>query len=324
MQSEMDVLVLENFLMLKEEQPVGFRPRVEIGTTTAPGDSPWADPKTGDPLVVTRDAAINSKTGARYVVEEDIPRLFVPTDDADLDKADVKQFYKTTPSPGYESGADNVRALLEKSRHGMYARLLNEQIPFDARVVEIGCGTGQLTNFLAIAHRSTLGTDVCLNSLRLGRNFAQTHGIEHAAFAQMNLFRPGLKDGFFDYVISNNVLPHTNDPRGAFARISRLAKPGGYVLVGLYNKFSRWLSSGRQPQEISHGMDEVFGWLRENNLEFVNAIPKPTPVTALEAGENLFEPKIQERAGAVFWSQVRAMPNGLRDGGSFIVIARRR
>src|SRR6185295_7044565 len=161
------------------------------------------------------------------------------------------------PAPVYEKGADNVRALLEKSRQGMYARLLNEQIPFDARVVEVGCGTGHLTNFLAIAHRSTLGADVCLNSLRLAKNFAQTHGIDQATFAQMNLFRPALKEGFFDYVISNNVLPHADNPRAAFARISRLAKPGGYVLVGLYNKFSRWLSRERQPREICHGMDEV-------------------------------------------------------------------
>ena len=54
-------------------------------------------------------------------------------------------------------------------------------------------------------------------------------GIERATFAQMNLFRPALKNGFFDFVISNGVLHHTADCRGAFTRISRLAKPGGYV-----------------------------------------------------------------------------------------------
>ncbi len=321
MQSEMDVLVLQNFLLLKEEQPVGFQPRVESGATAAPNESPWADPKTGDPLVVTTEGAINPKTGTRYAVEENVPLLFVPTRDGD--KVDVKQFYRTSPTPQYEKGADNVRALLEKSRQGMFARLLNEQIPFDARVLEVGCGTGHLTNFFAIAHRSTLGIDVCLNSLRLAENFARTHGIDHATFGQMNLFRPALKHDFFDYVISNNLLSHTEDARAAFASISRLAKPGGYVLVGLYNKFSRWLARQRQPNEKSHGMDEVFGWLRENNLEFVNAIPKPTPVTALEPDEHLFEPKDPGTRWSRLWSQIRAIPNGLRDGGSFIMIARR-
>jgi SAM-dependent methyltransferase len=85
-----------------------------------------------------------------------------------------------------------------------------------------------------------LGVDVCLNSLRLAQRFKQEHGLERAVFAQMNLFRPGLKDGFFDVVIS------TADCRGAFHRISRLVKPGGYVVVGLYNTYSRQLHYARR------------------------------------------------------------------------------
>ena len=127
----------------------------------------------------------------------------------------VKEFYEQTPFPNYDD-LDNHRALLEKARRGLFARLLNEQIPYNARVVEIGCGTGQLTNFLTIAHRAVLGVDVCLNSLRLAQRFKQEHGLDRAAFAQMNLFRPALKDGFFDVVISNGVLHHTADCRLAF------------------------------------------------------------------------------------------------------------
>lgn len=228
MQSEMDVLVLENFFLQKGEQPVGFQAWAREGTTTPDPACPFADPRTGDPLIVTPTGAFNPVTGTRYEVEAGIPRLFLPTDDKELDGANVtdlvRKFYEQTPFPNYEN-VDNVRALLEKAGRGLYARLLNEQIPFDARVVEIGCGTGQLTNFLAIAHRSVLGTDMCGNSLALAQEFATKHGIDRAVFAQMNLFRPGLRDGFFDFVISNGVLHHTHDARRAFARISRLARP---------------------------------------------------------------------------------------------------
>jgi 2-polyprenyl-3-methyl-5-hydroxy-6-metoxy-1,4-benzoquinol methylase len=208
---------------------------------------------------------------------------------------------KKTPFPNYDN-VDSVRALLQKAGRGLFARLLNEQIPFDARVVDIGCGTGQLTNFLAIAHRSVLGTDMCGNSLALAHQFAIKHDIDRAAFAQMNLFRPGLRDGFFDFVITNGVLHHTNDPRRAFARISRLAKPGGYVLVGLYHAYSRQLhyarralfrltgtsrvldphfgrvaEGKRKASKINTAIESchtlVFSWLEENNLEFVNAFP---------------------------------------------------
>ena len=363
MQSEMDALVLENFLLQKSEQPLGLRPWSPIEEAEPHPSSPWADPRTGDPLVLTPERAINPETKTQYPVEDGIPRLFLPTEDRELDGASVtdivKKFYEKTPFPNYDD-VDNVRALLEKAGRSAFARLLNEQIPFDARVVEVGCGTGQLTNFLSIGHRSVVGTDMCLNSLALAQKFKETHGLERATFAQMNLFRPALRDEFFDFVISNGVLHHTNDPRRAFARISRLAKPGGFVVVGLYNAYSRkihyarralyrwtgltatWLdphfgrvsAEGKRaawfqdqychPHERCHTLDEVFGWLDENGLDFVNAIPKPAGGAPMTERERLFEPKEPGSKLSRMLSQLRSMPNGYQEGGFFIVIARRR
>ena len=205
MQSEMDALVLENFLLLKEEQLLGFRAWAACDQTAPDPSAPWADPRSGEPLTVTPKSVRSADGKPSYSVEDGIPRLFVPTDDAELSKGDVteivKKFYEKTPFPNYDD-VDTVRALLEKAGRGRFAKLLNEQIPYDARVVEIGCGTGQLTNFLAIAHRSVLGTDMCLNSLLLAQNFKRTHGIKGATFAQMNLFRPCFGDEQFDLLLT--------------------------------------------------------------------------------------------------------------------------
>src|SRR5439155_22803258 len=38
---------------------------------------------------------------------------------------------------------------------------------------------------------------------------------------------------------SSGVLHHTPDPGAAFARVARLARPGGWIIVGLYNAFAR-------------------------------------------------------------------------------------
>jgi ubiquinone/menaquinone biosynthesis C-methylase UbiE len=362
MQSEMDVLVLEDYVLRKDQQPLGMRPWADPGHAELQPDAPWADPLTGEPLVVTAEAAENPATGRRYAVEEGIPRLFMPTE-GEFNGRDVtevvKQFYEQTPFPNYED-LDNARALLAKARVGRFARLLNEQIPYDARVVEIGCGTGQLTNFLAIAHRSVLGADMCLNSLRLAERFRAEQGIERATFAQMNLFRPGLKDGFFDYVISNGVLMCTSDCRGAFARISRLAKPGGYIIVGLYSAFSRKLHYARvglyrltgitsrlldphfskvgargkreawfqdqycHPHETCHTLGEVIRWMEEDGLEFINSIPKPRVGRTLDEGEDMFAPRDPGTALSRIASQLADMGSGYREGGFFIVIGRRR
>ena len=364
MQSEMDVLVMEDVILEKEAQPLGLTFWRTGANGASPGDaSPWVDPATGDPMVVDTCCARNPRTGQTYAVEEGIPRLFVPTDLDELAGRDVtdivKQFYEKTPFPNYED-IDSPRALLEKARSGLFARHLNDQIPYDAKVVEIGCGTGQLTNFLSIAHRSALGIDVCLNSLRLAHRFKTQNGLERAAFAQMNLFRPALKDEFFDVVISNGVLHHTGDCRVAFRRIGRLVRPGGHLVVGLYNSYSRSLhyarvrlfrltgfagraldphfrdtgSDGRRdawfqdqynhPHETAHTIDEVLHWMDEDGFEFVNSIPKPALGPALGAREPLFEARPRGTATSRVVSQMAALANGYREGGFFIMIGRRR
>ena len=363
MQSEMDALVLEDFVLLKSEQPLGMRLGVAGTSDASTPDTPWADPVTGDPLVVGEDALTNPVTRATYPIESGVARLFAPTADQLRSGVDVtelvKSFYEKTPFPNYEE-IDNTRALLEKARAGTFARLLNEQIPYGASVLEVGCGTGQLTSFLAIAHRAVLGIDVCWNSLSLAEQFRREQGITRAAFAQMNLFRPALKDGFFDVVISNGVLHHTGDCRAAFQRIGTLVKPGGLLVVGLYHwhgrmlihhprrrlsrlipslgpvldpHFGRIKSRGKMdawyrdqyehPHETSHTIDEVLSWIDADGLEFVNSVPKATGGPALGADESLFEPRSRGTPMSRLASQLGHVSSGYREGGFFIMIARR-
>jgi carbamoyltransferase len=356
MQSALDALVLGDVVLRKDEQRLGLQFwSADTGGDEPPASSPWADPTTGGALALSKPA-------------DGIARLFVPTDAEAFDRSGatdvtdiVKAFYEKTPFPNYDD-IDTPRALMEKARAGLFARLLNEQIPYDARVVEIGCGTGQLTNYLATAHRTALGVDLCLNSLRLAEGFRNEHGLDRAAFAQMNLFRPALKRGFFDVVISNGVLHHTGDCRKAFQRVGELVRPGGFLIVGLYNAYSRqvhyarralyrwtgvtsrWLdphfgrvrATGKReawfqdqychPHETSHTLDELLGWIDEDGFTFVNSIPKPRPGPALEARERLFEARGDNPRGSSLSrmaSQIAAVGNGYQEGGFFIVICQK-
>ena len=130
MQSEMDTQVLEDCLLLKAEQPLGLHtwtrtdPQGQVREGVPEADGPWADPLTGEPLLVTRCEARNSVTGKTYPVEHGIPRLFVLPKSSDGDPDDVteivKSFYEETPFPNYDD-VDNGRALLEKATEGSVA-----------------------------------------------------------------------------------------------------------------------------------------------------------------------------------------------------------
>ena len=176
---------------------------------------------------------------SQYPVENGIPLLFQPHAGKNNVTDTVKSFYEENPFPNYDD-LDSRQSLLDKARRGLFAKLLDEQLPDGAAVAEIGCGTGQLTTFLGMHwNRRVIGTDLCFNSLRLAKGFRDRFEIANAAFLQMNLFRPALRPEAFDAVISNGVLHHTGDPIGGFQSIARLVKPGGLAIIGLYNTIGR-------------------------------------------------------------------------------------
>src|SRR5690606_17661176 len=131
-----------------------------------------------------------------------------------------------SPFPNYDD-IDDVGTLIKKSHDGVFAKMLNEQIPFNIRILEVGTGTGQLSNFLGIAQRHVFGVDMTINSLMLAKNFKEKHHLDRVGFYQMNLFRPIFKEKSFPIVICIGVLHHTSDPFGGFQSISRLVADNG-------------------------------------------------------------------------------------------------
>jgi SAM-dependent methyltransferase len=207
--------------------------------------------------------------------------------------------------------------------------------------------------------RRVIGADLCMNSLRLGKDFRDRFAIVNANFMQMNLFRPPFADASMDVVICNGVLHHTADPEGGFRAILAKLKPGGYILIGLYNWLGRlptlWqrrlievfgdrmaaldsrlrgaaLNTGRwaawfrdqykNPHESKHSMGEVLRWFRDSQVEFVSSIPS---IGDVEFGDDepLFENhSVGTRLGR-FSSELEMLISGGKDGGLFIMIGRK-
>src|SRR5207244_11405276 len=101
------------------------------------------------------------------------------------------------------------------------------------------CGTGQMSLFLAGADRLVIGADLTRASLELAEAARRRYQIDGVLFVETDLRRPGLRARAFDVVICNGVLHHTPDPRASFAALSRLVRPGGIVVVGVYNAVAR-------------------------------------------------------------------------------------
>src|SRR5216117_1937276 len=146
----------------------------------------------------------------------------------------VRRFYQRAPFPGYPP-RDSLHALRKRAERSRFAQLLDRAIPGDARIAEVGCGTGQMSLYLARADRTIIAADLSRSSLLIGAGAAQRFGISHVHFIETDLHRSALKQDAFDVVYSSGVLHHTPNPRAAFAEVARLARRGGIVIVGVYN-----------------------------------------------------------------------------------------
>src|SRR5947199_8058033 len=86
---------------------------------------------------------------ARFEAPDGIPNLRLP---ADARTETVRRFYEQEPFPGYPP-RDSLSGLRARAERSAFARLLDGAIPGDATVVEVGCGTGQMSLYLARADR---------------------------------------------------------------------------------------------------------------------------------------------------------------------------
>jgi 2-polyprenyl-3-methyl-5-hydroxy-6-metoxy-1,4-benzoquinol methylase len=269
----------------------------------------------------------------------------------------VRRFYEETPFPGYPAHG-NLAWLHARAERSDFARLLSQAIPSDARILDIGCGTGQMSLYLARARRLVIGADLTRKSLELGAAAARRFQLTRVLFVETDLHCPGLREASFDVVYSSGVLHHTANPRKSFARIVQLVRPGGMIVLGLYNVFARlplrlrrlvarltgyriipfdpvlrdrknerarrlaWLRDQyRHPEEHCHTLGEVQSWFRENDVAYVRAYPS---ALIAEESEDLFAFAGDNWRPETLLAQLGWIGTLAHEGGLFITIGQRK
>jgi 2-polyprenyl-3-methyl-5-hydroxy-6-metoxy-1,4-benzoquinol methylase len=286
---------------------------------------------------------------AQYDAPGGIPDLRLH---ADAQTERVRSFYAAAPFPGY-GPCDSWSGLRARASRSAFARSLDAAIPEDALVLEMGCGTGQLSLFLASADRLVVGADLSRASLELARGAAERFGIGGVRFVETDVRAPGLRRESFDVVVCNGVLHHTPDPPSSFATLSGLVRPGGVMVVGLYNALARlplrarrvvarlsnyrWIPGDpvlrdrrneaerreawirdqyRHVEEHRHTLGEVRGWFRDAGLTWVRAYPS----TLLDGEANELFAQEDDWALERMVAQVRWMRSLGHEGGLFAAV----
>jgi 2-polyprenyl-3-methyl-5-hydroxy-6-metoxy-1,4-benzoquinol methylase len=293
--------------------------------------------------------------GGSFEVEDGIPRLR-PALAQRVDR--VRSFYSVAPFPGYPP-RDSYATLRARAERSPFARLLDEAIAPDARVLDVGCGTGQLALFLATGARLVVGADLTRASLELAAAAARRFGVARVRFVETDLHAPGLLPGAFDVVTCSGVLHHTPAPEAAFRSIARLVRPGGVVVVGLYSAYARlphrvrravaratgfrfipldpvlrdraaeparrtaWLRDQyHHPEEHRHTLAEVQRWFAAAGIAYLRTYPSTVTAEPPLARGGLFTPAADDWALEGLLHQLSWAITLGREGGLFVVIGR--
>ena len=273
----------------------------------------------------------------------------------------ITEFYNTKPFPNYDLN-DNKATILNKGNKNFLARKFKDFVGFKKKVLEVGCGTGQLSMYFSIGtNNEIVALDPTLESLNLADKFAKENNIKNVKLVNADIFDDVLQKNYFDFIWTNGVLHHTKNPKKAFEITVKSLKNEGYILVGLYNKVGRLRTKIRKylyklfgkklimimdpvlrnikygsenqidawirdqydhPLESVHTLDEVLKWFEENNIQYISSIPN----CSISVNENpeLF---IQKDKGNYFYrwlNQFMMLFNYLGDdGGLFILIGKK-
>ena len=86
---------------------------------------------------------------------------------------EVSKFYSKDPFPNYKS-SDKKSSILEIGNKNQLLKEFKETIGQNKDVLEVGCGTGQLSNYLAIGTNNRIvSVDPTLKSLEIANTFSK-------------------------------------------------------------------------------------------------------------------------------------------------------
>lgn len=116
------------------------------------------------------------------------------------------------------------------SNMGAYEETLARTVSYlrpDARLLELGCGTGGTALRLAPHVHSIVATDFSAGMIAQAHERPQAGNV---SFMQADVFSPELEPGVFDVIVGFNLFHLVEDGPAAYARIHELLSPEGLFI----------------------------------------------------------------------------------------------
>jgi ubiquinone/menaquinone biosynthesis C-methylase UbiE len=155
---------------------------------------------------------------------------------------------------------DQRNSIIFNARYhkGLISTVLKAIPPQSKRILDIGCGYGNMTKFLEKKGDTIVGLD-------LGGLFYLPYVSEKLSFLKSDALHIPFRDDTFDCLISLDVIEHLQDDQGFVDEVKRVLKPNGLAIIETPNRrrlSAELLSLFRQNSNNfpkSYGHDPLLG-----------------------------------------------------------------
>jgi SAM-dependent methyltransferase len=163
----------------------------------------------------------------------------------------------------YPFGFDQEEMLQEKLERRVMGEAIRNTSASDL-IVDVGCGACRVARLVNRTTRArTVGLDLSLTSLREAQRSKPGPLVNGD-----NLCLP-FRSGCADLVISNGVIHHTPDARASFMELARITRPGGTLVVSVYDRHGWYYYAWRYLGGFIRALQR---WIGDSGLE-VSVIP---------------------------------------------------
>ncbi len=190
-------------------------------------------------------------------------------------------------------------------------------LPESALALDIGCGTGATTRFLAQRDNfsgKAYAVDQSPDFIEVAKRFAQSENIaDRIEFSVGDAHQLEFSDSMFDVVIAHTVISHVTEPQTVIQEMARVVKPGGTLVIfdGDYSS----LTFAYPEQELGHKMNKALAQATFNNTIIMQEIPRMLPGFNLEISKAWGDAIVEIGRGSYFKSFIEAYAPYVKHAG---------
>lgn len=172
----------------------------------------------------------NFKRETKNISKQNYDGLFIPT--CDQYYQHLKKYAKDMRPPEIVDWC----AKISPSRTYRVVKILAEYKSAEAKVLDLGCGTGLNTPSIAKHFPNTIACDVDPRLETAANNFLSSFGVKIPVIIYDGKKLP-FKDSTFDIVNCVEVIEHAENPDLMLSEINRVLKPDGILHITSPNKY---------------------------------------------------------------------------------------